>query len=385
MASLGNPGGQGPRVWVTGLGFCVPGGTDQDSLFEGLSHPDSSPRARGCPVPFAEFDPKSVVQKRKALKVMGANTQYALKSALEAWSDCGREPADADASQTGIVLGARSRPTDFSELLAVAQKSRGEDGQLDFSLLGTEGASAIFPLSMLKALPNLVTAQVSIRLGLHGTSDSLTSGEVSGIQAILEAYRILYRQDEVRMLAGGTEDLSDPVSRSLDRLERNVEAHPTSSGSATLVLEAGDFEGRSYAEVLAVGERFGASSDPSVDTALVQELLVAAGLAPEAIDVVAVDLDSLEGRGAAPDLFSKLKAELPGASWVSLSRWIGHSGCASASLEAALAASLLKQGTLPEALCLEGDTSQSLEHALVLCRDPEGNRAGLVLKKGGRA
>lgn len=350
------------RVVVTGLGVLVPGGVGCDEAWESACSGRevlSSDGFAGHPCArVTDFDPATVVDRRKTLKLMGPNIQFALAACREAWSRSGREPHHPDGVEAGIVLGVRTRPTDFDEILAVTRGSCAADGSFSAQRFGAEGSSAIFPLSMLRGLPNLVTSQVTIQLGLHGFSDSLTSGEVSGLQAIEEGYRVVRRQGADTLVAGGADDLLDPISlgRLLAEHHRSHDgaAPALSQGAAALVLEergAATARGAAiHAEVLAVAEGFGGTGGDDALAWTWREALEQAGR-PQAA-VAAIFLDATLHRQACrvetcmQAVFGEGEAAV--ARLTQAAR-IGHSGAAAGAIEATVAVLALSRGRLPGA------------------------------------
>jgi len=64
--------------------------------------------------------------------------------------------AESAWSWTGLV------PVDLPELTPALMDSCDENGKLDSTRLGEQGASALFPLWILKYLPNMVAAHISL-------------------------------------------------------------------------------------------------------------------------------------------------------------------------------------------------------------------------------
>lgn len=343
------------RVVVTGVGVCAPGAVGRESAWnsalEGAT-PEPQDLFPGHPCLRIEgFDAKKVVDKRKSLKLMGDNTRFAVGASREAWEASGREPRHPDGAEAGIVLGARTRPTDFSEYLAVTRGSRGEDGDFSSLRFGAEGSDAIFPLSMLRSLPNLVTAQVTIQLGLHGFSDSLTSGDLSGLQAVGEGFRVLCRGDAEVLLAGGADDLLDPVSlgRLLAHPDPGDRSLPISQGAAMVVLEEAEAARARGAEVLgevlAVAEGFAPELDAETLAWTWQECLRRAGR--EGAPVASIHVDSTLWRR--PEILEAARSAWgdPAPEILSEAPRRGCCGAASGSLEAVMALLALQKGTLP--------------------------------------
>lgn len=335
---------------ITGIGLCVPGGVGAPSALVAGRAGQDPVRAEGPDgrrvATITDFDPSSVVKRRKALKLMGPNIQFALAASREAWQESGRE-IGPDAGDAGIILGCRTRPGDFSEFVEVVRHSLDGEGHFDPRLYGTEGGSKLFPLSMLRGLPNLVTAQVTIQLLLHGFSDTLTTGDSAGLQAIGEAVRVLQRGDAEALLAGGADDLHDPVSMARYDAFLGQEGQPAySQGAGVLMLEA---KGRAACAgqpvVAAVRDSFlpQASAEDLRDHW--RALLDSAGKA----DAPLVLLVALEPAHPVRDLVREAAGMLGGeATWVgSQVPRLGWAGAASGGIEAGFGALAVRDGELP--------------------------------------
>src|SRR5438445_11676790 len=77
--------------------------------------------------------------------------------------------------------------------------------------LGQKGASALFPLWILKYLPNMVAAHVSLALNAQGPNSTITTACVAGTQAIGEGFRLVERGDCEILFAGGADSRLDPL------------------------------------------------------------------------------------------------------------------------------------------------------------------------------
>lgn len=384
---------------MTGIGLCVPGRPGRESAW-GEAQSGARPVATAAGSRFAcgevrDFDPASVVDRKKALKLMGPNIQFALHASREAWTDSGRAPGHPDGAEAGTVLGVRVRPGDFAELAAVAHASLDESGRLSMSRLGEQGMAAIYPLSMLKNLPNMVAAHVTIQLGLNGFTDSLTSGDVSGLQAVGEAFEVIRRGDAGVVLAGGADDLVEPLTQGPVAAQwraRGASDAALAQGSAVLVLEARDRAkargARVYGEIAAFVEGFGPVGAAGPIEALIRRALAAAGIGAEAIGTVWVDACGLPDEDAAlgEALAKVFEGRSPRPRLAGQARRIGHSGAASGAVEAAFAALALGLGQVPAflgpglgGLAVSGDPPPGARRSLVLSIASTGGLAALVL------
>ncbi|MGL4512152.1 MAG: beta-ketoacyl-[acyl-carrier-protein] synthase family protein [Lacipirellulaceae bacterium] len=213
-------------VLVTGLGVVSPIGIGVDSVAASLRDGRSGVRRladlerAGWGAPFGgevpEFDPKAHVEPRKSLKVMARETQLAFAAAELAWADTGLEPTDVDPERLGVIGAAGMLYCAIDELAGPMATSRDGAGGLDLRAWGATGMRELFPLWMLKYLPNMAACHVGIRRDARGPTNTIALGDVSGLLAIAEAADAIRRGAADVMLAGGAStrlDLTDMVFR----------------------------------------------------------------------------------------------------------------------------------------------------------------------------
>lgn len=203
-------------VVITGLGVVSPIGVGKEafwaSLCERRSGVTTLPRMEGCPAfrfgaPLADFDGKQFVTPRKALKVMCPEIQSAYAAAALAMDDAGLaggvEAGKLDPDRFGVVLGSNMYYCDPTEMIS-AFRSCMVDGQFDFSRWGEHALSEIFPLWMLKHLPNMAACHIGIVHDARGHNNTIVLGEVSGLLALIEGAYIIERGWADVMMVGGT-------------------------------------------------------------------------------------------------------------------------------------------------------------------------------------
>src|SRR5437868_2702629 len=86
-----------------------------------------------------------------------------------------------------------------------------EDGKLQVNRLSERGAQTVQPFWILKYLPNMVAAHISMAYNAQGPNSTITTACVAGTQAIGEAFRLVARGDADVMLAGGADSRIDPL------------------------------------------------------------------------------------------------------------------------------------------------------------------------------
>lgn len=359
------------EVVITGLGVVSPIGIGRaafrDALYAGRSGVrriesyDASP----LPVDFggevADFDAKQYVRPRKSLKVMSREIQFGFAAADLAMGDANLSPENVDSDQFGVVYGADLIYCEPDEL-AAAYRACIVDGRFDFARWGSHALGEMYPLWMLKYLPNMSACHVSISLDARGPSNSITLGEVSSLVAILEASRIIERGAADVMIAGGASNRLHPnVVAFRDQLllshrrddpaaacrpfDRDRDGMVAGEGAGAVVLESrrhAEARGaRILARVLGFGNTFtaprrGQASAEAARRAM-ETALRDASLAPQDIGHVnASGLSTIQHDRAEAEAIAALLGDVPVTAPKSL---FGNLGASTGAVE--LAASLI--------------------------------------------
>ena len=150
----------------------------------------------------ADFDAKQYVRPRKSLKVMSRDIQLAFAAADLACVDAGLRERPIDPERLGVIFGAAIIPGELDELVGT-YRSCLVDGQFDFGRWGPSAMAELFPLWMLKYLPNMPACHIGIGQDARGPNNSITMGDVSSLSALAEAVRVLERGQADAMIAGG--------------------------------------------------------------------------------------------------------------------------------------------------------------------------------------
>ncbi len=207
------------NIVVTGVGVVSPIGIGKGpfwaSLCEGRSgirRLDFSDFSGGLPGELpeppavgglvADFDPKQYVRPRKSLKVMSRDIQLAFAAADLACADAQLPQRPVAHEQLGVVFGASMIPCELDELVG-AYRGCIVDGAFDFRRWGHAAMAELFPLWMLKYLPNMPACHIAIAQDARGPNNSITLGDVSSLSAMAEAARILDRGQAEAIIAGG--------------------------------------------------------------------------------------------------------------------------------------------------------------------------------------
>ncbi len=207
------------RVVITGMGIVSPVGIGDEAVWTSLCerrsgirnlalfHAPDLPPTVGADV--ADFDPKRYIRPRKSLKVMSRDIQLAFAAADLACEQAGHHASPFDPERFGVVLGGETIPCELDEL-AGAFRSCLDEGRFNFHLWGTKALPEMFPLWMLKYLPNMPACHIGIAQDARGPNNSITLGEVSSLLAVAEAVRVIERGHADVIVAGGASSRISP-------------------------------------------------------------------------------------------------------------------------------------------------------------------------------
>src|SRR5262245_41166603 len=169
-------------VVITGLGVVSPIGIGTEAFTASLRAGRSGVRAitlfdaSGFPVRIGaevvDFDPKAYVRPRKSLKVMSREIQFGFAAADMAMTAAGLQQGQAEPDRFGVVFGAEMIYCELDELEAVYRRCMTE-GKFDFGRWGEAMMGEMFPLWMLRNLPNMVACQIAIVHDARGPNNTI--------------------------------------------------------------------------------------------------------------------------------------------------------------------------------------------------------------------
>jgi 3-oxoacyl-[acyl-carrier-protein] synthase II len=208
------------EVVITGMGVISPVGVGTEAFWQSLCKGRSGVRKLSgydpddphCPIggEVLDFDPAEYVRPRKSLKVMNRDIQLACASAQMACEQAGLGESAVQAERLGVVFGADRMGCDPTEL-ALAYRQCTREGRFDFNCWGELGLAEMFPLWMLKFLPNMPACHIGIGQKAFGPTNAILLNEVSSLSAIAESVRVIGRGRTDAMIAGGTSSRVQPV------------------------------------------------------------------------------------------------------------------------------------------------------------------------------
>jgi 3-oxoacyl-[acyl-carrier-protein] synthase II len=249
--------------------------------------------------------------------------------------------------------------------------------RLHLDRLGQVGKDALFPLWILKYLPNMTAAHISLVHGAQGPNSTIVTACAAGTQAVGEGFRLIAREDADIVLAGGADSRLDPLlllaysalgalspaHRSPEEVSRPFDGQRDGfvlgEGSGVLLLEELEHAKRRgaviYAEVLGLGTSFDAYAvtkpDPEARGAArsIRWALREARMDAGDIDYInahgtSTRLNDLMETVAVKRVFGSRARRLPLSSIKSM---VGHLIGAAGAVEAAALALTLHDGVLP--------------------------------------
>ncbi len=375
------------RVVITGIGVVSPNGIGRRSFGEAITEGrsgvgpiesfDTSGQAIKIAGEIKGFDVTPYLgEHKKNAKTMSRAVGFAVGAAALAMEDSGLDAARLDPTRVGVCVGTGITPVDVRELVEPIARGLGEDG---FSLgrFAAARAGTMDPLWLLKHLPNMAAAHLSILHRAMGPNSTVVTACAAGTQAVGDAFRLIARGDADVMIAGGCDSRIDPlmivayqamkaVSHSLrppSEVSRPFDGERDGfvlgEGAAVLILEslrhARRRRARVFAEVAGYGSSFDAHGltrpEPEGKGAALSmtSALREARLDPSAVDYInahgtSTRLNDLMETVAVKRVFGHRAKAIPMSSQKSM---VGHLIGASGALEAAATAISLESGVVP--------------------------------------
>jgi 3-oxoacyl-[acyl-carrier-protein] synthase II len=376
------------RVVVTGIGVVSPNGIGRrdfgDAIVEGRSGVSyiESFDTSGLPIRIAgevkNFDVQPFLgEHKKNAKLMSRAVRFAVGAAGLAVEDSGLDADNIDPARFGVCMGTGITPMDVGELVGPISRGIGDDGAFDVGRFAQARSESIFPLWLLKHLPNMAAAHISILHHAMGPNNTIVTACAAGTQAVGEAFRLIARGDAEVMIAGGCDSRLDPqllvayhamktvsdslrppseVSRPFDG-ERD--GFVLGEGAAVLILEslrkARRRKAKIYAEITGYGSSFDAYGitrpEPEGKGAALsmRAAMREARIDPADIDYInahgtSTRLNDLMETVAVKRVFGHRAPTIPMSSQKSM---VGHLIGASGALEAAATAMSLDWGVIP--------------------------------------
>ena len=368
---------QGRRVAVVGLGAITCAGVGVDALWQALQK-DTAPETKRV----APFNAEHIGN-AKELRRLDPFSLYGLMAADEAWRQSGLSSPQVDA---GCVV-----TTGIGGLQTVLEQVR---------VLNEKGPDRVSPFMVPMMMPNAATAAVSMRFGLGGPCETVTTACAAGTHAIGNAARMVASGRSTVAVAGGAEavmvQIAESGFRNMTALSNTEFSRPfdvdrdgfvMGEGAGVLVFEEWDHAVARGATILA--EVIGAAStadsyhitapDPQGNGAIrCMELAIAdAGLTPADVSHInahgtSTPLNDLAESVAVRHVFGD---DVPPVT--SVKGHLGHSLAAAGALEGVVSVlTLLHQSIPPTAGTTQVDPEIGLD---VVLGEPRSASVDVVL------
>ena len=195
------------RVVITGLGAVTPVGIGTDEFWNSLIQGKSGigPITRFDTENFnskiaaevKNFNPEDYLDKKEA-KRMDKFAQYAVAAAKLAITNGDIDLDTIDKNNIGVILGTGIGGVETFEA--------------EHSKLLNRGPNRVSPLFIPMMISNMGTAQISMNLGLKGSTMTITTACASGTHAIGESFRMIKSGQMDMVLTGGAEASITPIS-----------------------------------------------------------------------------------------------------------------------------------------------------------------------------
>lgn len=220
---------EGRRVAIVGLGVVSCAGIGLDAFWEGLNSavPEGEKRVH-------DFDPLSYYDNTKEARRADRSQQMATATATMAFEDAGGltiDPARCGVIYATGVGGLQS----FEEQVIVHDR---------------KGARRVSPFMVPMIMPNAPGAAISMRFGLQGPNETITTACAASTHALGYGARLIQTGYADVIVSGGAESVMSPVGmagfQNMTALSSSGKSMPfdrdrdgfmMTEGSATLILE----------------------------------------------------------------------------------------------------------------------------------------------------
>ena len=408
-----------PRILITGGGAICGSGESPDAIFTALlegrsaigpiTQWDASSWPVGIAAEVADYNAGKLTGDRKLLKHIRRTDVFGLYAADRAIEQAGfaawRETLDDAGKErfadgTGVIVGSGSgtyaNQYDYLPLIAAAK------GEL--KAFGQELAATVNPLWLLRSLPNNVLGHISIRQGLKGTNACITHHSISGLLALAEATAALRAGECSRAVVAAHDAPIEPQTllyyhqlgllsaQGLRPFDARHDGSAMGEGAAALTLETEAAATERGATVLGEVLGFGSGGEalgllPVRDDGDGLVRAIRAALASAALQPADVGLIVAHGNGTPNSDRSEARAlaEVFGADMPPVTgfKWaFGHLLAAAGLIDAVLALSALRAGTVPGIAGLGEQDADA--PALPLSASTQGPRSdvALVISRG---
>lgn len=420
---------EGSEITITGVGALTPLGASADATWQRLCNGDcgviglpyiedkSARYSIGGLIP--DFDPKEHVRPRKSLKVMGRELQTSFAASMMAISQSGLEEylqlhPQFNRHRIGTVFGSEMLYGPPAELEDTMRGISGTDEAESLEKFGAAAIRQIYPLWMLKYLPNMAACHVGIAIQALGPNNTILLEDSSGPAALIEAVSYIRRDASDIVICGTTGNWinesgvvyrganpmavpADPVTRSIRPYAADATGVAGGEGAASLVLESERLAKRRGVRPLArfagAAVRFAPATTRGSQQAI--RLAIEAALSDAGCQANDLGLVISHAMGDPQQDQAELKAmqqAIPGVPVCAPIAATSHCGAATAGFHLTLAVMAIQHRTIPPTLNVADlgpdfpqpifSSPQPLEkpRVMVLTHTAQGHAAAVIFK-----
>ncbi len=362
---------KGHRVVITGMGAITPLGNNVDEYWQNLvngvsgigwiTRIDPGPYPAKTSGDVHDFVPEDYMD-RKAARRMALFAQYAVAASRQAVEDSGLKDGDIAPERLGVSMGNGfgGLPNSDETVRRIVEK----------------GGMRIDPFYMLKSLPNMAAAHVSLTQQAKGPSTTITTACAASTQAMGHATQMIRLGTADAMITGGTEaghcelglaafsvmkvlsTRTDDPKKASRPFDAKRDGFVSAEGSAMFLIESLEHAqargARIHAEI--IGAAAGADAyhmvAPCADgegaARCMQWALEDAGIQPEQVDYInahgtSTPLNDSSETAAIKTVFGEHAYQVPISSTKSM---IGHALGASGAMESIAVVKTIQSGTI---------------------------------------
>jgi 3-oxoacyl-[acyl-carrier-protein] synthase II len=188
------------RVVITGMGIVSPVGLGLDENWTNISNGKSGiskihrfdPAGYPCQIAgqVDEFDATAYLPPKDAKK-MDRFIQFGMAASMDAFQDSGLEVTEENAERIGVYVGSGIGGIESIQNATLTLQER--------------GVRRVSPFFVPSSIINMISGNLSIRLGLKGPNLSMVTACTTATHAIGDAGRLIEYGDADVMIAGGAE------------------------------------------------------------------------------------------------------------------------------------------------------------------------------------
>ena len=187
--------GRGRRVAITGFGVVAPCGIGKEAFWAGLNGPGIS---SGRSIEIPDWDPSPYYESTKESRRADKVEQFAIAAAAECFEHAGRPIVDA--SRFGTIFG-----TGVGGLRSIQEQ---------IEVLIAKGERRVSPFTVPMMMPNAGGAAISMRYGLKGPNETITTACAASTHAIGYAARLIAWDMIDACVTGGSESAGCTIGTS---------------------------------------------------------------------------------------------------------------------------------------------------------------------------